>query len=44
MKKYAKLQFIHSDNGDWSKTAKIIKVIGLQYITSPECVLSELEK
>jgi len=32
LKKYAKLQFIHSDNGDWSKTAKIIKVIGQHHI------------
>ena len=32
-----KLQFIHSVNGDGSKTAKIIKKVILPTITLPEC-------
>ena len=32
-----KLQFIHSVNGDGSKTAKIIKKVILPTVTSPEC-------
>jgi len=38
---YQKLQFIHSVNGNGSKTAKINEKVVLPTITSPECQRDE---